>query len=53
MYLLVPDPDTGFWHTTRHIWATQNMMTSSNEDIFRVTGPLGGEFPVPGEFPAL
>ena len=26
------------------------MMTSSNEDIFRVTGHLCGEFTVPGEF---
>ena len=27
-------------------------MTSSNEYIFRVTGPLCGEFTGPGEFPA-
>ena len=27
------------------------MMTSSNENIFRVTGPLCGEFTGPGEFP--
>ena len=27
------------------------MMTSSNGNIFRVTGPLCGEFTVPGEFP--
>ena len=27
------------------------MMTSSNETIFRVTGPLCGEFTGPGEFP--
>ena len=27
------------------------MMTSSNGDIFRVTGPLCGEFTGPGEFP--
>ena len=27
-------------------------MTSSNGDIFRVTGPLCGEFTGPGEFPA-
>ena len=26
-------------------------MTSSNENIFRVTGPLRGEFTGPGEFP--
>ena len=29
-----------------------NMMTSSNETIFRVTGPLCGEFTGPGDFPA-
>ena len=29
-----------------------SMMTSSNETIFRVTGPLCGEFTGPGEFPA-
>ena len=29
-----------------------NMMTSSNGNIFRVTGPLCGEFTGPGEFPA-
>ena len=28
------------------------MMTSSNGNIFRVTGPLSGEFTGPGEFPA-
>ena len=27
------------------------MMTSSNANIFRVTGPLCGEFTGPGEFP--
>ena len=27
------------------------MMTSSNGNIFRVTDPLCGEFPGPGEFP--
>ena len=32
---------------TTHI----NMMTSSNGNIFRVTGPLCGEFTGPGEFP--
>ena len=30
----------------------QNMMTSSNGNIFRVTGHLCGEFTGPGEFPA-
>ena len=29
----------------------QRMMTSSNENIFRVTDPLCGEFTGPGEFP--
>ena len=36
-------------------WWGQNrllMMTSSNGNIFRVTGPLCGEFTGPGEFPA-
>ena len=28
------------------------IMTSSNGNIFRVTGPLCGEFTGPGEFPA-
>ena len=31
--------------------STQIMMTSSNGNIFRVTGPLCGEFTGPGEFP--
>ena len=30
---------------------TKYMMTSSNGNIFRVTGPLCGEFTGPGEFP--
>ena len=30
----------------------KNMMTSSNGNIFRVTGPLCGEFTGPGEIPA-
>ena len=30
----------------------RNMMTSSNGNIFRVTGPLCGEFTGPGEVPA-
>ena len=30
----------------------KTMMTSSNGTIFRVTGPLCGEFTGPGEFPA-
>ena len=38
-----------FWHTTPHII---RMMTSSNGNIFRVTGHLCVEFTGPGEFPA-
>ena len=34
------------------IAAMQHMMTSSNGNIFRVTGLLCGEFTGPGEFPA-
>ena len=37
-----------------HLISTLNiaiMMTSSNGNIFRVTGPLCGEFTGPGEFP--
>ena len=30
---------------------SHSMMTSSNGNIFRVTGPLCGEFTGPGEFP--
>ena len=32
-------------------WTCFLMMTSSNGNIFRVTGPLCGEFTGPGEFP--
>ena len=32
-------------------WESLYMMTSSNGNIFRVTGPLCGEFTGPGEFP--
>ena len=43
------------WHTKSHvvplIWRFKYMMTSSNGIIFRVTGPLCGEFTGPGEFP--
>ena len=35
------------WNIIFHL-----MMTSSNGNIFRVTGPLCGEFTGPGEFPA-
>ena len=55
------------WHQGDVIWVTNgsmmilfihrfysqvNMMTSSNGNIFRVTGPLCGEFTGPGEFPS-
>ena len=33
------------------LWPRRNMMSSSNGNIFRVTGPLCGEFTGPGEFP--
>ena len=36
----------------KHWLITSIMMTSSNGNIFRVTGPLYGEFTVSGEFPA-
>ena len=38
-------------HYTMRLTFT-NMMTSSNGNIFRVTGPLCREFTGPGEFPA-
>ena len=37
----------GMPHPSRKL----HMMTSSNGNIFRVTGPLCGEFTGPGEFP--
>ena len=37
--------------TTDPSWGDAAMMTSSNGNIFRVTGPLCGEFTGPGEFP--
>ena len=36
----------------RHAWMLHFMMTSSNGNIFCVTGHLCGEFTGPGEFPA-
>ena len=39
------------WKHFRHNWPFVCMMTSSNGNIFRVTGPLCGEFTGPGEFP--
>ena len=40
-------------YRTQETWGLQfgHMMTSSNGNIFRVTGPLCGEFTGPGEFP--
>ena len=46
----------GLWHV--HVCCqgiTYNftaMMTPSNGNIFRITGPLCGKPPVPGEFPS-
>ena len=37
--------------TLNYAICTDHMMTSSNGNIFRVTGPLCGEFTGPGEFP--
>ena len=34
-----------------YIWVVVSMTTSSNGNIFRVTGHLCGEFTGPGEFP--
>ena len=39
-------------HPPKHPLARPFMMTSSNGNIFRVTGHLCGEFTGPGEFPA-
>ena len=43
--LLVQQEEAGCWvfRTSRRIWR-HSMMTSSNGNIFRVTGPLCGEF---------
>ena len=38
-------------HAGSTFWGSNRMMTSSNGNIFRVTGPLCGEFTGPGEFP--
>ena len=41
------------WWEGLHWWPVcVSMMTSSNGNIFRVTGPMCGEFTGPGEFPA-
>ena len=39
-------------HSFGKVKQLATMMTSSNGNIFRVTGPLWGEFTGPGEFPA-
>ena len=51
---MIPESSAAYvcrsWYLTR--WShAQFMMTSSNGNIFRVTGPLCGEFTGPGEFP--
>ena len=45
--------NSGFSHLVYHGGKSleNHMMTSSNGNIFRVTGPLCGEFTDPGEFP--
>ena len=40
------------WSSDTNVSITHTMMTSSNGNIFRVTGHLCGEFTGPGEFPA-
>ena len=40
------------WNGILWWYLTTVMMTSSNGNIFRVTGPLCGEFIVPSEFPS-
>ena len=42
----------GYGGTAKYLIQTSCMMTSSNGNIFRVTGHLCGEFTGPGEFPA-
>ena len=39
------------WQVIHPLTRVYRMMTSSNGNIFRVTGPLCGEFTGPGEFP--
>ena len=41
-----------YLHHELYFLFLQHMMTSSNGNIFRVTGPLCGEFTGPGDFPA-
>ena len=45
-YIRDKDPLSAWWPHQQNI-----MMTSSNGNIFRITGPLCGEFTGPGEFP--
>ena len=45
------DNRTRWVHKCFPWWMGSRMMTSSNGNIFRVTGPLCGEFTGPGEFP--
>ena len=40
------------WDVLKFMKVILIMMTSSNGNILRVTGPLCGEFTGPGEFPA-
>ena len=46
-----PPPPHPHTHTPHPTHPHTPMMTSSNGNIFRVTGPLCGEFTGPGEFP--
>ena len=43
---------TRFTHCCAWLWFASNMMTSSNGNIFRVAGPLCGEFTGPRWIPA-
>ena len=61
-FLAMNKDEPGHWRTVLYCvnlngrtptkFAWKNMMTPSNGNIFRVTGPLCGEFTGPGEFPA-
>ena len=55
MYAFIPenliDNTTSRLHVLAVSNVSLNMMTSSNGNIFHVTGPLCGEFTGPGEFP--
>ena len=43
--------EMSYWLLSWKTVQSYSMMTSSNGNIFRVTGPLCGEFTGPGEFP--